>query len=169
MKKITTFLFAVAGMVMINSCSDDDDTINNGGNTGSEISGTYRLMTYTAPVGQDLNEDGESSVNLVGESTCYSDWTIILNEDHSFMRQEKLVTIIDGAISCEVDTDQGSWSLDGETLTLTNLEGSELNSEYTYLEANNSLSQTRQGSFPTIFEEVYIMENGTISLILVRD
>ncbi|MBF6609309.1 MAG: lipocalin family protein [Flavobacterium sp.] len=171
MKKLTTLLLAATSLFFITACTDDDDTIvdDSNNNTDTELAGTYRIIAYSAPTEQDLNEDGTSSVNLVGENDCYSDWTITLNNDNTFSRQEKLVTIFEGEITCEILSDEGTWSKDQETITLVNMEGTELNSEYTYLDATNSLSQTRQGTFPTMFEEVYIMENGTIGMIFARE
>lgn len=166
MKKIATLLFATFGIIALHSCTDDDDAIHT---DGENIVGTYRMIAWDAPVSQDLDGDGDSSVNLVTEGTCYTDWTITLHNDQTFTRQWKNVTVVDGAVSCAVDSDSGTWSKQGNIVTLLDLEGTELNSEFSYLEATQSLSQTRQDEFPTTFEEIYIMEAGTITVIYVRE
>ena len=167
MKKITLFLVALTAPLFLQSCSNDDDSTNP--NAAVEaISGTYKLISFTAPTPQDLNGDGTDSENLIGESACYNDWQIVLKSDRSFTRVEKLVDVLDGTIICTEVSDMGTWDIQANKVKLTLLNGTELNSTYIYLDSNKSLTQSRQAQFPTIFEEIFIMEDGAVNLIYVR-
>ena len=163
MKKIL-FSLALAGCLA--SCTDDDDTAPI---VLQDITGTYRLASFNAPVSQDLNGDDEVSFNLVTENDCYTDWQLTLNSDNSYTRAGKVISIADGSIVCETETESGTWERDDELITLYNLEGTQVGAEFSYIEANNSLTQTMSGTFPLQFEQAYVMEGGTITLIYVRD
>lgn len=167
MKQFTLILITIASLFFLFSCSSDDNGTNP--NAAVEaVAGTYKLESFTAPTPQDLNQDGVASANLVGESDCYSEWQIVLKADRTFTRQEKIVNVVDGAITCTQSVDMGTWDIQANMVKLTLLDETELNSDYIYLDSNKSLTQSRQSEFPTIFEEVFIIEGGTVNLIYVR-
>lgn len=165
MKRITLFALAVAGCFTVGSCSDDDDNSV----VQTDISGTYNLISYNAPVSQDLNGDQESSFNLVSEHDCFSEWQIVLKNDNTFERNSKVLSIENGDIVCATESDSGTWQREGDDVKLLNLEGSEIGSEFAYLEATNSLTQTMSGTYPLQFEGNYILQGGTVTLIYVRE
>ncbi|HEU0135848.1 MAG TPA: lipocalin family protein [Flavobacterium sp.] len=165
MKNITVLSLAIAGCFMA-ACTDNDDTQPP---VVQDISGTYRLASFNAPVAQDLNDDDQSSFNLVTENDCYTQWELQLNSDNSYSRIGKVISIADGNIVCESETDSGTWARNNDSVTLSNLEGSQIGTEFSYIDASKSLTQTMSGNFPLQFEQTYTMEAGTITLIYVKD
>lgn len=168
MKKFSILLLTIVSLFFLLSCSNNDDNGTNPNAAVEAVAGTYNLTSFTAPTPQDLNNDGTESSNLVAESGCYSSWKIILKADRSFTRIEKIVDVIDADIVCNENIEAGTWDVQANNVKLILLDGTELNSTYTYLDSNHSLTQTRQTRFPTIFEEIFIMENGTVNLLYVR-
>ena len=168
MKNFSLILLTMVSLFFLFSCSNDDDNGTNPNAAVEAVAGTYNLISFAAPTPQDLNEDGVSSANLVSESACYSEWKIVLKADRSFIREEKIVNIVNGAINCTSASDIGTWDIQANMVKLTLLDETELNSNYIYLDSNKSLTQSRQSGFPTIFEESFIIEDGTVNLVYVR-
>ena len=166
MKKTTIFTMAFAVAIVI-GCSDNDDATPIVAQ--DDISGTYRLESFNAPVSQDLNGDDQASFNLVTENDCYTQWELQLNSDNSFTKTGKVISIADGNIVCETETQTGTWGKDGDMVTLYTLEGVQVGTEFSYIEASNTLTQTMSGNFPLQFEQSYTLEGGTVTLIYVKN
>lgn len=141
MKKISFVLLSLFAFLVI-SCENEPidpalaEIINNqggnnggnnggGGNTGNSIAGTYILTAFNSSVPTDLNNDGTTSVNQMTESSCFNNMLMTLNNNGTFSADTKGVEIdINNQIACFVDPDiSGSWSLQGNTLTLSYIEG----------------------------------------------
>jgi len=164
MKK-NIFWMLAAGVFALTSCSDDDE--NNNNQNDDQAVGTYRLAAYTAPAALDLDNDGDSSSDLSTEYNCYADWEIVLNSDQTFTRTHNITGVTDGDLTCQIgQTATGTWSRNGQTLTLINANnGDELTEEYTFSSNNEILTKTGPGQYPIIFENIFIMEGGTITVV----
>lgn len=55
------------------------------GSTGSDetIVGTWKMTAWNVDQGQDLNQDGTNSTNLLNEMDCYNNETIVFNADNT--------------------------------------------------------------------------------------
>lgn len=167
MKNLAIILIAIAALFFLASCNNDDDSTNPNGGVNA-VAGTYVLTSYTAPTQEDLNEDGTLSANLVSESACYTGWNIKLNADRTYTRTEKMVSVLDGEIICNTQVDTGNWDIQANNVKLVQVDGTELNSNYIYLDSNKSLTQSRQSQYPTIFEEIFIMTDATVNLLFTK-
>ncbi len=168
MKNVTLFLLVITSALFLFSCNNDDDSSTDPNAAINVVAGTYNLESFTVPTQEDLNEDGVLSANLVSENACYTNWKIELNPDRSFTRTEKTVEILDGSISCQTAVDSGTWDIQANNVKLLLLDGTELNSNYVYLNSNNSLTQTRQSQYPTEFEQTFVLSDAAVNLIFVK-
>lgn len=127
-------LLLIAGLGILTSCNKDDD--NNNGSSGS-ISGTYKLTAFNISVAQDLNGDGTASINQMSETACFNNSFMSLNENNTFVYDDKGVEItsdgMNDIIDCYDDGDvTGTWSVSGNTLTLNySFGGSSITDTYT--------------------------------------
>lgn len=136
MKTIKNLLsiFVFISSFMFVSCEDepvDATLVNNtntnntggGGNTGgTNVIGTYKLTAYNSSVPTDLNNDGTNSTNQLNETTCFNNMFLVLNSNHTFNADSKGIDIDLAGTGTECFTDpdyNGSWVLNGTTLTLT--------------------------------------------------
>lgn len=68
MKKV----FLVAGLaLMAVSCNDDDSK------SGAKLQGTWKVTSLTTSTPIDLNGDGTASTNLIAETGCYGNTTLV--------------------------------------------------------------------------------------------
>ncbi|MGV3460378.1 MAG: lipocalin family protein [Flavobacterium sp.] len=72
MKKIF-FAAALIGLTLV-SCGDDDSAVAN-----VAIEGNWKLTGFTLDEPVDFNQDGTASVNLIGETGCYTDSGIVFS------------------------------------------------------------------------------------------
>ncbi|HEX8269377.1 MAG TPA: hypothetical protein VF581_05755 [Flavobacterium sp.] len=169
MKKITTWMLAAAGCFAFASCSDDDNGNPQGGGEDT-LAGVYRLTTWTSPIGQDLDGDGDSSANLMTEHSCYTGGTITLNEDGTFTSTSNTVFTTDGELDCTSETINGIWTEAGSSITMTNGVGSETaETEFNLSTDNTVLTTTGPGEYPIFFENNIILEPGVITKVYVKD
>ena len=75
MKKLVMMAFVAMAMV---SCSDDDNE-----NTNVELTGNWKLTAFTLDQGIDLNNDGTASTNLMTESNCYNNSTLVFGASNA--------------------------------------------------------------------------------------
>lgn len=82
MKKINLFVctLAIAGLGFT-SCSDDDNESNN---DATRIDGSYSLVEVNTDAQTDFDMDGDSHVNQMEESSCYSGGKLELRSDDTF-------------------------------------------------------------------------------------
>lgn len=73
MKKIA-FIAMAAGFSFV-SCNNDDDNVTVGGT--AELNGTWKLTTFTMDQGIDFNNDGSLSEDLIAETGCYNNSTLV--------------------------------------------------------------------------------------------
>ncbi len=99
-----------------------------GGSTGtittSSVVGTYLLTAFNTSIPTDLNSDGTASTNQLSETNCYNNMLLTLNSNNTFVANSKGIDIVSNGttetMSCFTDPDDtGTWSLVGNTLTLT--------------------------------------------------
>jgi hypothetical protein len=149
---------------------DDDSNVNS--NALSNVTGEYDLSSYLVGEAQDLNNDGESSTNLVSETTCYGQSTIDLNSDGTYEQTWSYASItnLGTQLSCETETTTGWWTRQGDSIILNRLSGGNVVGS-SFSVGSNSLTQTNANwSYPTFNSALalFTSANGTVNLTYSR-
>jgi len=76
-------LFIIAGLLSLAACSNDEGLFdpNAGGENPSGIEGTWKLTSMTVETPVDIDGDGESGTDLMVETNCYQNETLVFNAD----------------------------------------------------------------------------------------
>lgn len=143
MKNLKLLMLAIAGCVTLASCSDDDnDSNNNNDNQNSDLTGTYRMTSWNAPMAVDFDDNGTSSTNMMLESNCYNNSQMTINEDGTYDMTYNYVGI-DGTVSCESETTTGTWTRTGNSFSTTHMNGSQsMNTNYTFAGGSGAQNTT---------------------------
>lgn len=131
MKNVLNYLFIISVATFLFSCSGEslDDTVSEiQGETITvnftyiDLIGIWNLSNMHTDVAVDLNNDGVKKTNLKEETTCFDPMAITFNGDMTFSSiNSRMDFAADGANTFECmggRTDSGTWSLDGNVLTL---------------------------------------------------
>lgn len=147
MKTKFTFLFLIQIAFILFSCSSDDSS----NNMGSSISiiGNWDLESANFPSPLDFNGDGVTSTDLIKEVPCFN-IASVFNENGTYSNDAVDLDIVIGIagvdISCltTTTTDSGTWTLDGDRLTIVNVQNEETNLTITLEENKLSFSDEFQ-------------------------
>lgn len=166
MKKHLLLAMVVCGLTL--SCNSDDD--NSPSQNDNDVVGTYRLATFNSPAAADIDGNGTSATDLTTEYDCYADWEIVLDADHTFTRTINVVDANDGQLNCTADIiSTGTWTRNGQSLLLTNVVGEgQSDMTLTFSADDQILTHTGSGQYPTVFEEIYVMETGTVTQVYTK-
>jgi|GEM_PF-5620870 len=111
MKKVLFFAAVAAAMT---SCSDDD-------NSSPAMSGTYKVTSLTSTNPVDINQDGNATTNLLAETGCYGNSTIVFGTGNKVVlnAEEFSVDLETGDLDCTAQPAQnGTYAVAGNQLTL---------------------------------------------------
>lgn len=107
------------------ACSSDDGGDQEEVNQGAALAGNWALAEVTVSEPIDVNDDQNTSTNLLTEVPCLTG-TLTLTPDFTYQFSEVLPQLISPItndlynVSCsDVFTQSGSWSFSGTTLTLS--------------------------------------------------
>jgi hypothetical protein len=134
MKNFRLLMIAVAGCLAFTSCSDDDnDTNMNNGNQNADLTGTYRMTSWNAPMGADFNGDGVSGTNMMTESNCYNNSMMTVNNDGTYTMTYNTMNINSGTSSCGTETTAGTWTRNGNAFATSHMSGGQsMNTNYNF-------------------------------------
>ncbi len=128
--KINTIMKKVFSLVLLAvlfaSCSSDDDN-------GVAVEGTWKMTAFKSQNAYDLNGDGVISNDVMGETNCYQNETLIFNSNGtganmSTSYAEISLELVAGtadqyeySVECinENSTTAFTWSQNGDTVTVT--------------------------------------------------
>lgn len=112
-------------------------------NVDAAVLGTFDLTSYIVATAQDLDDDGDTSTNLMTESSCYADTQMTFNSDGTFSRTTAMNVISQSGLSlnCETQTTTGTWTRDGNTVTTTQ---GNVTAEYTLNTTAETLVRTEE-------------------------
>lgn len=128
MKKIKIITVVIVFFAAFNlfSCSNEpiDPAINLANWGVKDITGSYIMIGFYTSVPTDLNNDKNASVNQMDETDCFNNNLLTLNTDQTFRKTSKAVGIVTTAgvatLNCAVNPEvTGTWTLAGNTLTLS--------------------------------------------------
>ena len=124
----TNILSLLTIAFLLFSCSSDDDNNNN---TTAEIPGTWRLTSFLIESAIDLNNDGSASNDLIQETNCYQNETLVFNADGnmaanstSFLEMEGVIDATSGDLVITTDcvpdafSESGTWTQNGASVTI---------------------------------------------------
>ncbi|MGB5499648.1 MAG: hypothetical protein WBM77_12030 [Maribacter sp.] len=154
MKRIKLLMPLFTFLIILLSCSDDEPTA-----TINELelaAGTYQLVELNINPAQDINNDGNTTTNVLSELTCASG-TLTLNSDATWTWSftEINVTSITGGLfnfSCppELSSMTGSWQAQNDLLTL--FDGA---NTYTFTKNEDRITNTINDDLPGFQSMVY--------------
>jgi len=155
-----------------NGASDnDDDNIN----VNADLLGEFNLTSYIVGMAQDLDNDGDTSTNLVTETNCYVNSGITFNSDGTYDEQSS--TSVLGALGlsleCDSETSTGTWTRNGETVTTTRTSGGvNVTTEYMFDAETKKLTRTEEdGQYPSVnvVGSLFAMLTGDIDLTYSKE
>ncbi|MCK0159566.1 hypothetical protein [Allomuricauda sp. F6463D] len=153
MKKIAAITLHICTILLLISCSEDNDDDN--GFSSAELVGTWDLVEVNVNTGIDLDGDGSTSSNLLDEENCISG-TLVLNDDSTYQFEESnfsLTSITNGlyVVQCTGSTlATGAWASNGMEVVFqgsTVLGTLQLN--------NNKIVKTTGDDLPGVASYVY--------------
>lgn len=190
MKFSKTIFLLLAVPLLVSSCSLDgyDDLTsdgfnygsgsgggsNGGGSSSTDASGSYKMTAFNIDTAQDLNQDGTSNTNLVNESTCLNNNYLTLSPDGTFTADGKTINLTTTttapytSLSCEAEPYSGTWTQNGNQVTLSYLEdGDAYDDVFTY--SNNSLKHTETDTFSVAYMAgMYTILPTSVSIIYTK-
>lgn len=167
MKKLVTLILVAAIFV---SCSSDDD------NGSVAIEGTWKMTAFKSQNAYDLNGDGIISNDIMGQTNCFQNETMIFNANHtgadmSTSRLEIDLELVAGStneyeytVNCvnENNTSAFTWTKNGDIVTVsqggTTFSGTQDGDKITIKKLNGFTIEVPQGNGGT----TYISEEVTI-------
>lgn len=167
MKKLLSLLILAAIFV---SCSSDDD------DAGVAVEGTWKMTTFRSENAYDLNGDGTISNDIMGQTDCYQNETLVFNSngtgaDVSTSYPNIQLELVAGTtdeyeynVECmeEATTTAFTWTQNGETVIVTQpdrvLTGTQEDDEITFTAVNGFTIEVEQGNgTATVTEDLTII------------
>lgn len=167
MKKLVTLILVAAFFV---SCSSDDD------DNQIAIEGTWKMTAFKTQNAYDLNGDGIISNDIMGQTNCFQNETLIFNSNNTGANMstsylEITLELVAGStteyeynVECisENSTTAFTWTQEGNTVVVTEagivLTGEQNGSEITFFIPNGYPIPVEQGgSTATITEDLTIV------------
>lgn len=133
--------------------SNNSNTNGNGQNDADNVDtsakaklvGNFDLTSFLVGTAQDLDNNGQSSNNLVSESSCYSNADIKFNNDGTFTRTIKTATLGSGSLSleCETETETGTYTRVGDKVITRHMNGDvRVNTTYDFNASATTVSRS---------------------------
>ena len=137
MKKFTFLALAAIALV---SCNNDDDS------SDVSLAGTWKLTSMTTPYPWDLNNDGTAGNDIVSESGCMDNSTIVFSGGTGVDVKMQSVDIEgdegDYTVTCsEPETENGTYTVSGDDVTIT-VDGQDI----IFIKSGKKLTASEQGS-----------------------
>lgn len=150
---------------------NDDDNIN----ANADLLGNFNLTSYLVGTAQDLDNDGDSSTNLMTETDCYlsSKVTFKSNGTYEEHYHTSILSASGLSLECNSETKTGTWTRNGNTVTTTQTSGNiNTTTEYMFDAESHQLTRTDEnGQYPSfnIVNSLFSMLTGDIHLTYVKE
>ena len=159
MKKLFTL---IAAAILTMSCGSDDDA-----QTNASVNGTWKLTAFELEEAVDFNDDGTASTDLIAETGCYNNSTIVFNDNNgiaTFSIQELDIEInlvvgtentYEYTINCDpAMAEVATYTVNGNNVTVTFDYGDGETEDTVFVRSGNTLTVT-------IPEIVYVPEENS--------
>ncbi|WP_298151472.1 hypothetical protein [Flavobacterium sp.] len=150
---------------------DDTDNVS----TTGQISGTFGLTGLFTVASQDLDDDGDSSTNLVSETNCYTDSNIVFSNNGTYTEAAFFTNVnaTGSALTCESQNITGTYTRTGNMIFLRRPSGdTTFTTEYSFDATNNTLMRSDvSGNYPSFnaATNLYTMQAGTLEYKYVKE
>lgn len=159
--------FGILIMAMaISACSSDDDSNDTNIN---QLEGNWKMTAFNTENAYDLNGDGTASRNIMDETNCYQNETMVFNSDntgrinyntYADIELELIAGTTDSYeynIECisDPDVDAFAYSQSGNQVTISTNSGESITGTI----SGNTLSYTHPGGY---YFDVEDAEGGTV-------
>ncbi|MDI1257374.1 MAG: hypothetical protein PSV16_14870 [Flavobacterium sp.] len=155
-----------------NSDSDDDNVSSEG---RAEVIGNFGLSTLLTATAQDLDDDSDSSTNLLNESNCYASSHIVFNSDGTYTEESSssnLLSSLGLELTCNSETSNGTFIRNGNKVITRMTSGSgTITTNYTLDMETNTISRTdAQGEYPSFnnVTNIYTMTSGSLNYTFTK-
>lgn len=158
---------AAFGCLAFSSCHhcDDSETIA----ANADLVGLYEMSSWNSPSATDLNNDGDSSANMMAESPCYDDSILVLQQNGTFTHTNNSIQINKGVVSCANSQHiAGIWKRSGTTVTTAAMVGgTRIERAYTFTETaagSKLMLNISDTQYPTMSAGNVSWATGTITI-----
>lgn len=166
MKKVFSLVLFV---VLFTSCSSDDDN-------GVAIEGTWKMTAFKSQNAYDLNGDGVISNDIMGQTNCYQNETLVFNSNgtgasFSTSFAEIELVLVSGttdqyeySVECVIEnfTSAFTWTQDGDNISITEFgqtdTGVQNDDKLTFVINNGFSIDVAQGSGVVTIDEDLTLE-----------
>ncbi|CAM3484605.1 hypothetical protein FLLO111716_13620 [Flavobacterium longum] len=146
---------------------DDDDNIDM--TSMNEVVGNFGLNSFMVGNAQDLDNDGDSSMNLMTESNCYADSNITFNADGTYEREwsQSILSNLGTSLTCSTTTETGTWTRQGDRIITRHLSGDAMVATELLLDAESNTMQSEGDQQYPIYNSVtslFAMVTGNVNM-----
>jgi hypothetical protein len=154
-----------------NGASADTDGPNDDENNANfNLLGDFGLTSMIVADAQNLDNDGDSSTNLLTESNCYMGSNIVLHEDGTYEEHHTWSALgsLGLSLDCQSETTFGTWTREGDTVTAhrTSSGTGSVDTDFTFDANTNMLTRTDNNGQYVSFNSVtslYAMLTGAVN------
>ncbi|AWA29386.1 hypothetical protein HYN48_04405 [Flavobacterium magnum] len=144
---------------------DDDDNVSTSGM--AEIMGNFGLSSLLTSNSQDLDNDGDSSSNLLNETSCYSDSKIKFNNNGTYEETRSFSTLgnLGLSLTCDSETRTGTWTRVGDRVFTRSSGNGSVRTAFDLDATTNILSRSENnGDYPSFnsLTNVFAMLSGNL-------
>lgn len=168
MKNVKVYLFALIGVFLITSCTNNDDNTN----FSLDVAGEWRLTSIESINSFDFNNDGQHTNNLMLETNCYFNEIMVFNPDNTAIlkatsRTEIIAMLIPGTIDkyayatgCinEENLISFNWGVDGNNIIIIN-----------NLDAKTEVLPVNNNQFSFVSDDFLIVKKSNEDIILIEE
>lgn len=151
---------------------DDDDNVNT--SAMAEVVGNFDLSSYVVGNAQDLDNDGDTSTNLMTETNCYGASNITFNSDGTYEREwsQSILGNLGTSLTCSTNTETGTWTRQGNRVITRHLSGdATVNTEFQLDSESNTMQSEGDQQYPVYnaATSLYSMITGNVDLVYSKD
>lgn len=152
---------------------NDEDNVDAAGM--AEVIGNFGLTSLLTTTAQDLDDDGDSSTNLLSETDCYASSNIMFKSDGTYTEQSSnsaLLSELGLALTCNTETHTGTFTRNGNKIITRMTSGSDtVTVNYTLDTETNTISRSDiNGEYPSFNNatNIYSMVNGNLAYTFTK-
>lgn len=153
--------------------NNDNDENNTNNESYTKLIGDFDLSAMIVATAQDLDNDGDSSTNLMNETNCYSASHITFNSNGTYTENSSYNILSSGtgvALTCNADVSTGYWYGHGNEIVTRNSVG--VVSHFMLNTSNNTITSSDHNDNYATYNAVshlYAMISGNVDYTYEKD
>ncbi|NUY80266.1 lipocalin family protein [Flavobacterium sp. MAH-1] len=145
---LLTAIILSVGILSCEDCDDSPATVN----PNQDIVATFKLTGYIVPEAVDIDQNGQSSSNLIHESDCYHPSFLTFNSDGTYRLRHNQLVVAGSETDCHSRTTTGNWTRNGNVIIATPHSGQPM--QFTFSQEDQTMSRILpQADYPRIDHE----------------